>query len=469
MLFMCQPSVTELAEQFSGKLLLRREIPLNEHTFQQLLTSSYFTPLPPITQKGLSHQCQRCGNQKHFLFADMPCASCGTTHLYCRKCIEMGRIMACEPLFYWTGPEVQWKKHQDPCTWHGELTVEQKQASLRMIAAVKNQEKELLVWAVTGAGKTEMLFPGINHGLKHGKRICIATPRADVVRELVPRLQQAFANISVQGLYSTSDDKSGTSQMIISTTHQLFRYRSAFDLMIIDEVDAFPFHADPSLPFAASRAKKPSSTTIYLTATPNRKQRLLMSSKKLPYIFVPTRFHGNPLPVPHFKMCFQLKKDLQKYRPPYRFREWLKKRNNRERQLLVFVPVVNLVENMQDKLADLLIREGILKSKDELAAVHATDETREEKVQLFRSGKLLVLLTTTILERGVTFPSVDVAVLHAGHAVFGDAALVQIAGRAGRSPDDPDGEVIFFHEGKTEAMVRAADAIIAMNKRGGFV
>src|SRR5699024_6413975 len=147
------------------------------------------------------------------------------------------------------------------------------------------------------------------------------------------------------------------------------------------------------------RAKKAGGTTIYLTATPSRKQRLRINSNRLPSVFVPTRFHGNPLPVPRFKMCFHLKKDLQKYRPPNPFIEWLKRRKNPARQLLLFVPVIDLAENMPGKLADLLIREGMLKSKEELAAVHAHDKAREEKVQQFRDKKISVLLTTTILER----------------------------------------------------------------------
>ncbi len=76
--------------------------------------------------------------------------------------------------------------------------------------------------------------------------------------------------------------------------------------------------------------------------------------------------------------------------------------------------------------------------------VHAEDSKREEKVELFRRKEIDILFTTTILERGVTFPAIDVAVLHAGHDVFDEAALVQIAGRAGRSPQDPTGEVLFF-------------------------
>ncbi|GAE95069.1 ComF operon protein A [Gracilibacillus boraciitolerans JCM 21714] len=38
--------------------------------------------------------------------------------------------------------------------------------------------------------------------------------------------------------------------------------------------------------------------------------------------------------------------------------------------------------------------------------------------------------------------------MDAGHQVFDEAALVQIAGRAGRSPNDPTGNVIFIHQAK---------------------
>ncbi|WP_324609844.1 DEAD/DEAH box helicase [Oceanobacillus damuensis] len=344
----------------------------------------------------------------------------------------------------------------------------QQKAAERIVAAIQTIEQELLVWAVCGAGKTEMLFPGITDALKHGKRICIATPRADVVQELLPRLQRAFTKVSIQALYGGSNDKQGTAQLMIATTHQLLRYQAAFDVMIIDEIDAFPYHADESLSFAARRAKKNQSTTIYLTATPRKQHKALINRKKLPHVFVPVRFHGQPLPVPRKKMCFGLKRDLHKNFPPSPFFKWMNSRQNPDRQLLIFVPTISLAEKLKDNVFKILQQEGQIHSKEKLQYVHAADPDRENKVQDFRERKISVLITTTILERGVTFPSVDVAVFDAGHEVFDEAALVQIAGRAGRSPDDPTGEVMFFHDGKTENMVQAIESIKSMNKRGGF-
>ena len=84
-----------------------------------------------------------------------------------------------------------------------------------------------------------MLFPGITYALQLGMRLCIATPRSDVVRELFPRLKRAFQSVSIQALYGESRDKSGTAQLIIATTHQLLRYIHTFDVVIVDEVDVF--------------------------------------------------------------------------------------------------------------------------------------------------------------------------------------------------------------------------------------
>ncbi|SFA88124.1 competence protein ComFA [Lentibacillus halodurans] len=452
---------TELSRRYAGKRLLRSEILIDDPLFEHLLNTYYFSPKPAIQKKWSHYQCQRCGNQKQSLFGEIPCCDCKRTHLYCRKCIETGRVMECLSLYEWAGPEPDWPSLPNACTWTGELTQSQQKAADRIIQAIQSREKELLTWAVCGSGKTEMLFPGITEALKIGKRICIATPRTDVVRELLPRLREAFSGVYIQGLYGGSLEKDGTAQLIIATTHQLLRFKHAFDVMIIDEVDAFPFTHDPTLSFAAVRAKKEVSTTIYLTATPRQEHQTRMAKQKLPHVFVPKRFHGHPLPVPAFRMSYALKKDLQKSYPPKAFFKWFASREISTRQLLIFVPTIKLAKRITEKLSAIL-------TDHTMTAVHSTDHDREEKIRQFRNKQFQILVTTTILERGVTFPSVDVTVFDAGHPVFDEAALVQIAGRAGRSPEDPTGEVVFFHDGKTEAMVQAVRAIIKMNKRGGF-
>ncbi len=102
---------------------------------------------------------------------------------------------------------------------------------------------------------------------------------------------------------------------------------------------------------------------------------------------------------------------------------------------------------------------------EKVATVHAGDENRHEKVQQMRNGELDCLITTTILERGVTFANIDVIVLGADDAVFSTAALVQIAGRAGRKAAYPTGLVNFFADRQTKAIKEARRQIRFVNRK----
>src|SRR5690606_2537433 len=92
------------------------------------------------------------------------------------------------------------------------------------------------------------------------------------------------------------------------------------------------------------------------------------------------------------------------------------------------------------------------------------DERRSDKVLDFRSGEVRILVTTTILERGVTVPKSDVYILDADSELFDEASLVQMAGRAGRSKDDPAGIVVFASPEWTNSQRGAVKQIKAMNK-----
>src|SRR5690606_41440989 len=86
---------------------------------------------------------------------------------------------------------------------------------------------------------------------------------------------------------------------------------------------------------------------------------------------------------------------------------------------------------------------------------------------LFRShsGELQVLVATTILERGITVPDVDVLVLFSDvEAIFQTAALIQMAGRVGRTAARPTGRVAFVGRRITRSMRQAVAHIQHMNE-----
>lgn len=127
-----------------------------------------------------------------------------------------------------------------------------------------------------------------------------------------------------------------------------------------------------------------------------------------------------------------------------------------QRRFLLFVPHIELMQELATCLK-VHFPDAVFTS------VHAEDPERKEKVLQMRQGKIDFLLTTTILERGVTFKDIDVLVLGAEDKTFTEAALVQIAGRAGRHKDFPTGEVLFFHYGQTKEMKAARKQLVQMN------
>ncbi|TFB24490.1 DEAD/DEAH box helicase [Filobacillus milosensis] len=360
----------------------------------------------------------------------------------------MGRVSEVEPLYYWLGDSHGVEPIEKACQWKGELTPLQQKASDAIIDTIERKSR-LLINAVCGAGKTEMLYEGIEAAIAQGLKICIATPRTDVVRELAPRLRRDFPRIQSAALYGDSTELDHGAHLVIATTHQLLRYRQAFDVIIVDEVDAFPYHKDKSLPQAVKRAAKPEHAMIYLTATPRTDLKIKSALHLIQTVSIPMRFHGHPLPVPTFKYVRKLENQLLDQKLPQAIQRWIYNRNGR--RYLLFVPTIEMAHHLSRLL-------------NNTPYVFAESPNRKELIQQFRNKNISALITTTILERGVTFPSIDVAVIKADHHVFDVAALVQISGRSGRSATDPTGDVTFFYETKTNAMVQAKQYTLKKNK-----
>lgn len=446
----------DLQDLLTGKQLLLDDIPNSIQEIQAHYENGYLLLRKGITFRKNKPKCERCGNEAPSWFAVFPCSRCRESCIYCRKCIMMGRVSSCTLLYSWIENEhIDAQPFESPLlSWTGTLSPGQQTASAQVVEAIQGN-KEYLVWAVCGAGKTEVLFEGIHYALLQEKRVCIATPRTDVVLELTPRLQAVFPTIQVASLYGGSEDRHKNAQLTITTTHQLLRFYHAFDTMILDEVDAFPYSVEEALQHAVKQARKTTSSMIYLTATPNSQWQKECRLGKRDFVTIPARYHRHPLPVPHFVWCGNWNKSLKQDRLPRNVMQWLQERIESGKQALFFIPKIDLIPKTLPILKQL---------HPNIEAVHAEDPQRKEKVQAMRSKELLILVTTTILERGVTFPNLDVAILGSEDRIFTESALVQIAGRVGRSAQFPSGDITFFHFGKTEAMIKARNQIIAMNK-----
>ena len=381
--------------------------------------------------------CNRCGKKSKKKEVYLPVGA-----YYCPHCIQMGRVRSDEKLYHL--PQKNFSA-VSCLKWQGRLTGPQQYISDNLLN-LHRQQKTVLVQAVTGAGKTEMIYQVIDATLKKGKAVGLTSPRIDVCLELYYRLKRDFS--CPISLLHGKGEKYSRSPLVIATTHQLLRFRHAFDLLILDEVDAFPFPDNEMLYFALAQARKPSSSLIYLTATTTNNLEKQVKLGQIEKLQLPRRFHGFPLVLPQF--FWQSK-----------FYKMIKKQRESGLPLLIFAPEIRLGEKLCQDLQSSFPHE-------EIAFVASTSLERLESVERFRHGKVSILVSTTILERGVTFPKVDVFVFQSHHHNFTRSSLIQIAGRVGRSTERPDGKVIFFHLGKTTAMLEAYKDIRNMNKAGGF-
>lgn len=406
--------------------------------------------LPAIVQEKRGLICNRCGTKIDKARLKLQIGS-----YYCRACIQLGRVRSDQALYYF--PQQAFPQ-EEVLRWQGTLTHFQSRVSQELVQSL-TESKPMMVHAVTGAGKTEMMYQVVAEMIKKGRCVCIATPRIDVCIELYKRITLDFS-CPISLLHGDSDPYFRT-PLVISTTHQLLKFYQAFDLLIIDEVDAFPFVDNPVLYHAVSNAVTKNGKLIYLTATSTEELDKKVKKQEIKRVSLPRRFHGNPLVVPKKVWLKDLRKKIEKKQVPMKLLKLIKEQRKTSFPLILFVSEIELGEKILS-----LLRRAFKNEIIEL--VTSKTDNRLELVEKFRNQEITILVSTTILERGVTFPKVDVFVIEANHRLFTKSALVQIAGRVGRSMERPTGELLYLAEGSSKEMTQAIKEIKEMNREAGF-
>ena len=426
---------------YLGRLFTEQELSLEERQLAKQLLS--------MRKEKEQLVCQRCGSRVEEEW-HLPVGS-----FYCRECLIMKRVRNDEPLYYF--PQEDFPR-QDVLKWSGQLTPFQEQVSMGLLQAVDKREPSL-VHAVTGAGKTEMIYQVVAKVINRDGAVCLASPRIDVCLEVYKRLQSDFT-CKISLLHGESEPYFRT-PLVVATTHQLLKFYQAFDLLIVDEVDAFPYVDNPILYHAVNNCVKESGLKIFLTATSTDELDKKVKQGELKRLSLPRRFHGNPLIIPSPVWLSGFDKALEKHSLPSKLRQYIEKQRKTKYPLLLFVSEIQKGERLKDILQHTFPNEKI-------GFVSSISEDRLDQVQAFRDRGLTILISTTILERGVTFPCVDVFVVDANHRLFTKSSLVQIGGRVGRSMERPTGQLIFFHDGLNSSIKKAIKEIKQMNQEAGL-
>lgn len=406
--------------------------------------------VPSVKQQANGWQCLRCGQED---VEEWP-SLYGTTAT-CRSCESLGVSTSLEVLYrdqrslMESPQEVKFEPH-----WT--LTEAQRLASEQVQNFVQGSEERALLWAACGAGKTEVCFPAAAWALKQGKSVLFAAPRQDVIHDILPRLQRDFPGYSLQVLTGAIPVKFQVSGLVLATTHQVLRFWQAFDVIFMDEMDAFPYQGNKALAWGLKHALRQDGKILYLTATPSPEGLKLVQQDKLRLIELPARHHRNPLPIPVWqKSRHSLDPNKNRCRE-----EWTERIRaiRREGPVLVFVPKIAWIspwiQAFRQHFPDW-----------QIDGSYSSDSRRAQKVNRLIQGEFDLFVSTTILERGITLSRIQVVVLASDHPVFDERALVQMAGRVGRTRECPGGKIVFISKQCSPAMETAIRWIEGQNNR----
>ena len=405
--------------------------------------------------------CRRCGEKSNLALVD--CAYCGGRSWICRACEALTPVRDCLPLYQFSSCKSSTILPHYPLRMTRTLTELQNKASIELEKfSLDGKKQEFLIWAVCGAGKTELVYSAINAIVQKGLRVLYAVPRRDVVKEIGGRLAEAFPGLPISVLFGGQGRRDETgAAIVVATTHQVLRYVSYFDLAVLDEADAYPYEGSRMLHFGLKRSIRPEGRLIYLTATPSLELRDRLAKGEIAGFRIPVRHHGRPLPVPDIwlKRIPELKKqETTQFMSD--MEEILATACVRKTPVLIFLPSVALVESFGQ-----YFQRQELTKKFPMGWVYAGHPRRDEIIQQFREGVIKILITTTVLERGLNFPGIEVLVLYADYErIFDAESLVQIAGRVGRYLSHPGGRVIFWGSRVSSAMKEAIAHIEEMNR-----
>ena len=378
---------------------------------------------------GNNYICPRCGN------SDPKYIGYLKGQPYCRFCISMNG-KAAEPKHKGRGAIVMRLGYP--------LSKEQSFISNQVLANYKEQ-KDTLINAVCGAGKTELVYRVMAHVLSQGKTVAFAVPRRDVVIELSQRIHMVFPYNSIVSVYGGHTEKL-EADIVVLTTHQLYRYEKYFDLIILDEIDAFPFKDNKLLSSMFFRSIR--GPIVMMSATASLDVIEYFSKENRSILELNTRFHRHPLPVP------KVIKRIGLLKIPYLIKK-LNKYISEGKKTFVFAPTIERCEFIA-KILKIPVKNGTF--------VHSKCKNRTQIIKDFKEGKYDYLVTTAVLERGVTFKDLQVVIYDADNDIYDAQALIQISGRVGRKIDAPEGEVIFLVNKETDEIKNSIRTIEEKNK-----
>ena len=346
---------------------------------------------------------------------------------------------------------------------------------------IYQSDENILVSAPTGAGKTDMALLSILRALKHSNsQIIYIVPMKALANEIYNKYQKVFSGLISIIEYTGDteiDQKTASNARIIictpekydSSTRKLCKVFESVKLIIIDEIHLLEDDRGPVLESIVSRS-------FILSEMQQSKIRIVGLSATLPNYkdvaeFIKAKhvhfFDSRYRPVP-LKMTITGFTKISKHNDEKEYlREKVQEYLNQNKQIIIFVnsraktfkTATFLIENLP-KMKNENSRQNNLSGEllylvSNSFGVHNAGLMRKDRLiieDLFKEGKIKVLVCTSTLAWGVNLPAYAVIIngsTYYNHekGSFDDISILdvlQIFGRAGRPQYDTKGEAIMM-------------------------
>jgi len=362
-----------------------------------------------------------------------------------------------------------------------ELTNAQKKAAWQIL---KDMEKPIpmnrLLEGDVGSGKTIVAAIAALNTIKAGFQVAFMAPTEILARQHFENLNKLLSGFDIKlGLMTGKEKTSGEFDLIIGT-HALIQDKVEFKnlaLVIIDEQHRFGVEQRAKLVRKGNKNEKQIPHLLSITATPiprtlaltiygdldlsllnemppGRKKIITKivypKEKKKIYEFIEEKVReGNQV----FVICPRIEsknssKDLQEEEGEFDY-------NYNQDKRLISWNEVKAVKEEYEKLKskifpnlNIAMLHGKMKSKE-----------KEEIMNNFKSGKIDILVSTSVVEVGVDIPNATIMIIE-GAEKFGLAQLHQFRGRVGRS--DKQSYCFLFTESNLPVNNRRLKAFVSI-------
>lgn len=194
---------------------------------------------------------------------------------------------------------------------HLHPTEEQKKALDMINSAVDaNQPEKILLYGITGSGKTEVYLQAIEHVLKQGKSAIVTVPEIGLTPQLIQRFRGRFQDhIAVLHSHMTVKQRilewervaSGEASIVLGTRSAIFAPVKNLGLIVIDEEYEMTYKQEKSPRYhvrevAFKLSEQYQAVVIMGSATPSIETYYHAESGEYKRIVLPRRIDDRPLP-----------------------------------------------------------------------------------------------------------------------------------------------------------------------------